>query len=137
MNPTRWARTRYGPGGSVSSSKRPARSLTANALVAPRADTIAPDTGAPRSSSTLPRMAPDAADAMCDTGRGGSTAVCAVATDARQRSTTTPTAADELVVLLIELLSLSLGCSAKALAERLLLTTYDALTEKFTSLVSV
>src|SRR5262245_48433527 len=103
MNPTRCARTRYGPGGSVRSSNFPDRSLTANALVAPRADTIAPDTGAPRSSSTLPRMAPDAADAMCDTGRC-STAVCAVATDVRQRSTTTPTAADELVVLLIAVL---------------------------------
>src|SRR6266540_3521876 len=54
--PLECARTRYGPGDSVRSSKRPARSVTANADVVPRADTIpparedreAPDRRAPR-----------------------------------------------------------------------------------------
>src|SRR5262245_42133984 len=100
MNPTRCARTTYGPGGSVSSSKCPARSLTAKALVAPSADTIAPATGRPRSSSTLPRIAPCVTDAICVTGRGWTAAICAFAAGARQRSTSTPTAAAENAVLL-------------------------------------
>src|SRR5688572_31455726 len=98
----------YGPGGSVSSSKRPVRSLTANALVAPRADTSAPATGLPRSSRTLPRIAPCDTDAMCVIGRGGAT-LCALAAGARQRSTRTPTAADEHAMLLMV-------CSGRPLA---------------------
>src|SRR6185295_4652669 len=44
-NPTRCARTRYGPGGSERSSNRPVRSVTANAELDPSAETTAPGTG--------------------------------------------------------------------------------------------
>jgi hypothetical protein len=53
-NPLRCARSTYGPGDRVRISKRPVRSLTANAVEAPKAETVAPTTGAPRSSSTVP-----------------------------------------------------------------------------------
>ena len=42
------------PGDSVRISKRPLRSLTANAVEAPSAETVAPATGAPCSSCTMP-----------------------------------------------------------------------------------
>ena len=52
--PVRCARSRYGPGERVRISNRPLRSLTANAVEAPSADTVAPATGAPCSSCTVP-----------------------------------------------------------------------------------
>src|SRR6185295_20265050 len=96
-NPVRCARTRYGPGDSVRISNRPARSLTANAVDAPSAETIAPDTGAPRSSCTTPRIDPAAIDARCVTGRI-SVGLCATRSDGRQRSTRPPTTADAVIL---------------------------------------
>src|SRR6476469_888018 len=48
----------YSPGGSASSAKRPLASVTTMAVVTPSAETIAPESGPPRSSLTLPRMLP-------------------------------------------------------------------------------
>src|SRR6185437_5403176 len=57
-NPARCTRTTYSPGGSASRAKRPRASVTAIAVVTPSAETIAPASGPPRSSLTLPRMLP-------------------------------------------------------------------------------
>ena len=54
MKPLRCARTKYGPGRSVTITNRPVRSVVAVLVVAPSADTSAPLTGAPFSSWTMP-----------------------------------------------------------------------------------
>src|SRR5436190_2327896 len=96
-NPVWCARTRYGPGESVRISNRPARSLTANAVEAPSADTIAPETGAPCSSRTTPRIDPAAIDATCATG-WGPVGLWAMPGDGRQSSTRPPTTADAVIL---------------------------------------
>jgi hypothetical protein len=48
----------YSPTGSDSIEKFPRPSVTATAIVCPNAETIAPATGPPRSSLTLPVMVP-------------------------------------------------------------------------------
>src|SRR5262245_63257258 len=124
--PVRCARTRYGPGDSVRSSKRPTRSLTANAVVAPSADTIAPATGSPRSSSTTPWIDPGAIVAMCVTGRISGACANAGTTAERQRSIRPPTTGGAV------LLDACLICTPRASATR-----YDGLTVKLISRVSV
>src|SRR5262249_3643749 len=57
-NPAQCARTRYDPGDSGPSSKRPPLSAFAKAVVTPSADTKAPPTGAPASSRTVPCIDP-------------------------------------------------------------------------------
>src|SRR5258706_16022892 len=99
--PLECARTRYGPGDSVRSSKRPARSVTANADVVPRADTIAPATGAPFSSWTVPRIEPGASEATWVTAC--TCAACAAASEGRQRSTRPPSAADAAILAVLRI----------------------------------
>src|SRR5207247_4478807 len=65
--------------------------VVANAGVAPNADTTAPLTGLPRSSRTMPWIAPVAAAAMFPIGRRGA---CARTTTEVHRSTRPPTTAD-------------------------------------------
>src|SRR5258706_12435921 len=102
--PLECARTRYGPGDSVRSSKRPARSVTAVADVVPRADTIAPATGAPFSSCTVPRIEPGASEATWVMALTCGTA-CAVAGEGRQRSTRPPSAADAVILAVLRMMS--------------------------------
>src|ERR1700720_3419060 len=95
--PDRWARSKYGPGDSVRSSKRPLRSVTANAVELPSADTMAPATGTPFSSCTVPWMEPAAMEATCVIGRICG-APCARTTTGTQRSTRPPTTADAVIL---------------------------------------
>src|SRR5476649_1623475 len=95
--PERCARSRYGPGDNVRSSKRPLRSVTANAVELPSADTMAPATGAPFSSCTVPWMEPAVMEATCVIARSCG-APCARTMAGTQRSTRPPTTADAVIL---------------------------------------
>ena len=107
-------------------SNRPLRSLTANAVVAPSAETIAPATGAPCSSSTMPWIDPAAIDATCVTGRSWP-APCAAAS---RRKTEEHQTADDRRRVILELAAHVRSRVVAAMA-------YDGLTVKLISRVSV
>src|SRR4029077_11584982 len=123
--PDRCARSRYGPGDSVRNSKRPLRSVMANAVEPPSADTMAPATGAPFSSCTVPWMEPAAIEATWVIGRICA-APCAPTPTGTQRSTRPPTTADAVI---LEVLRMS--------APGFVIAGYDALTVNTISFVSV
>ena len=71
-NPATWACTRYRPGGSDGSTKRPSPSdTTSSAPKGPNAETIAPSSGCPCTSVTIPAMRPSRSGAGAAAPPGG------------------------------------------------------------------